>query len=374
MTIAIKAIKAERKDGSFEQNFRNTNRTIDFKWTISGDTYDYRRTLKRCGLEYNGADKTWHWDQDELPDAVKGIIDALGGLTLDDLTDEITSDYEAPSAEDEEATQPDPPPKPEPQVNTGHLPDWFIPPTWWKHINLYIQFRPAVAIVGPAGNGKTTACEIALQAQNIDYLMLSCTDRTEVIDLVGGTVLTKDGEQWRDGLVTRAFKAGQAVILDEADALDPRVMMSLQTALLDPGPDGNARYVTVEGEKVYPADKCPILMTMNTVGSGRNRQYVGRNQLDAASLDRLTMIQTTYENEADMLQKRGVGKRLASRIVTWAEVMRNKIDDAGLPLVLSPRTMLRIAQCVDDFGWDFQVATELEFFSRIDPQDQPLLK
>ena len=319
--------------------------------------------LHNIGAEFVKPIKSWVFEANKLTPEVDAFIDKIIG----DVSDELT----AASSQDLVVVEQN-----QDKIETlsaeygDKLPTWFIPPSWWTRLNTYLMTlnRPSIAIVGPAGNGKTSTAEMALQANDINYYIMNCTDRTEVSDLIGGDKIRAGGEEFVEGIVLKAFREGKGVILDEADALDPRVMMSLQTALLDPGPDGTSRFIALpSGEKVYPADKCPILMTLNTFGTGANRQYNGRNKLDSASIDRLTVISTGFENETAILKGRGYDSMLASRIVGWAQQIRIKIDEAGLPLILSPRTMLKIAQCVKQAGWELEEAIKWEYFEAIDP-------
>lgn len=351
-------------------------------WVFMGDftaTYPNRFAFKRGGAKWNKSLKNWMYTGLRLTDDIKAIgefIDVTASeidpddVDLSNITDVLMSAFQVKPADEPEETG-----LATPSTDETALPNWYTKPSWWDYINIYIDRRPATAIVGPAGNGKTTTCEIALKAQGFEFESLSCTDRTEVVDLVGGTILTTNGEEWVDGIVTRCFREGKAVILDELDALDPRVMMCLQNALQDAGPDNTGRYVSTPAGRVYPSGKCPILMTMNTVGSGATRQYVGRNRLDSASMDRITILQTGYENEVEVLKKRGAIKgRLAKKIVTWAETTRKHIDNAGLALVLSPRTLLRIGESVQDIRMEFELACELEFFSRLEADQREIVE
>lgn len=324
---------------------------IEGTWVLTGETYVRRRTLLAAGGKWDAKLKTWKFD------------DPLPGVVIEVITD--WKKYEE---------QPTQEPQQAPQEEPLTLPSWFTPPSWWPLIGIYIQHRPAIAVVGPAGNGKTTTVEQALAALNMPFVSISCTDRTEVVELTGGTILTASGEEWRDGQVTQAFRNGWAVVLDEADALDPRVMLALQNALQDAGPDGKARYINTPGGRVYPAAACPIILCMNTYGEGGSRTYNGRNKLDAASMDRFTVLSTTYENEEAIIKARGYSARTANGLVNWANDMRRKIAEAGMTIPLSPRTLLRMAQAVDTFGWSFEIASQVEFFSRMDQERAALLK
>jgi len=344
---------------------------------IMGDTYtrigkdeDTRTAMYGANGEFVKPIQAWvmQYDNLSLNPTIKNKIDKVIG--------EVSPELEAASTQNHDTVEE----TPIPTLSEEHaekLPDWFMPPSWWKRLITYINIlgRPAIAIVGPAGNGKTTTAEMCFIANDIDYYIMNCTDRTEVTDLIGGDKIRAGGEEFVEGIVLKAFREGKGVVLDEADALDPRVMMSLQTALLDPGPDGTARFIALpSGEKVYPTGLCPIIMTLNTFGTGANRQYNGRNKLDSASIDRLTVISTGFENEIAILKARGYEHQLASKIVSWAHGIRRKIDEAGLPLILSPRTMLKIAQCVRDAGWTFEDAVRFEYYEAIDPKFLEFLK
>ena len=43
-----------------------------------------------------------------------------------------------------------------------------------------------------------------------------------------------------------------------------------------------------------------LIATANTFGNGANAQYVGRNQLDSATLDRFVTIEWGYDEELEM--------------------------------------------------------------------------
>ena len=339
-------------------------------YKIMGKTFPFRSMFQTAGAKWDANEKVWYFLNEIHP-------------TIKALVSEIREDVNHPLSQVERMFNPPQhietktirtvkaregalkriTKKPRPKATDT----WFVKPSWWQLAMLYIQHRPALAVVGPAGNGKTTTVEQALRALSIPFLSISCTDRTEVLDLVGGTVLTAQGEMWRDGLVTTAFKQGMAVVMDEADTLDPRVMMSLQNALQDGGVDGKARYVNTPDGRVYPSGKCPIVLCMNTTGAGATRAYNGRNKLDGASLDRLSYIATGYENEASIITSRGHKQETADKIVEWASITRSKIDNAGINVTLSPRTLLRMAQGMDLFGWNLPTSAEREFLSRLSP-------
>jgi hypothetical protein len=324
---------------------------------VSGDTWLRRKLLAAEGGQWSKGSNAWVFKS--VPKGLDGMLTWLPELSAGSIQVQIES--AEPAALAQEASETPTAPK----VVSVSYPAWYVAPSWGAKLVKYIKWgRPAIAIVGPTGNGKTTATEETLKALGVAFIAISCNDQLTPLDLVGGRTIVNGSEAWVDGPVTKAFREGKAIMLDEADTLDPRTAMCLQNVLQDAGADGKARYINTPEGRVYPAGACPVILCMNTVGSGANRQYSGRNALDLAMLDRLSFIQTGYENEVDIIAKRGYGGGIAKRVVEWAESTRQKIDASGLRVSLSPRTLLRVAQQMA-CGEQWEAVIEDEFFSRL---------
>lgn len=264
--------------------------------------------------------------------------------------------------------------------NAANAPTNIVKPSYWSTLCMYLtpgHTRPVITLVGPAGNGKTSTAEAVLEVLGYEYEVLDMTEFVEPADLIGSTTyVLKDGngaEVWRDGLITRCFREGKALIINEFDAANPRAALCLQSAFQAAGTNKRGRYVTTTEGRVYPAGDCPIILTMNTFGSGASRQYVGRNALDAASLDRMSVITTKYENEGEILRRHGFDPDTAESLVKWATGMRNQIDTNELRVILSNRTLLRMAEAIDLYGWEMQEAVEKEFLDRLDDDIREVL-
>ena len=88
----------------------------------------------------------------------------------------------------------------------------------------------------------------------------------------------------------------------------------------------------------------PSVVTMNTWGSGATRDYVGRNALDAASLDRFdTVINFTYAREEVILAGTGLDKGTARELVNKVIKLRKDIETKNMRIVLSTRRLLDIS-------------------------------
>jgi hypothetical protein len=380
------------------------------KWLFTGATYPHKGTFRAAGAEWNREVMSWTYFGINLPDAIKklGTVSPLHIGSPPPQTDStsplrprIERVVEEKIVEVEKVVE-----KPVPvyrnltyrrksgrkmaarkweRKTPAAKSQGFVPPSYWERLTLYLTpgiSRPAIAMVGPAGNGKTTTAEEAFKALGYDYIVIDANDRMEAADLVGAmTFRQQDGnasEVWRDGPVAKAFREGKAILINEFDALDPRAAMCLQSVMQDAGKDRTGRYVTLPGnpdeDRIYPNGDCPLVLTMNTFGDGPNREYVGRNSLDAASKDRITIIDTGYENEDKILMAKGFTSTTAQDLVKWATEMRRRIDRDGLRIILSNRTLIRMAQAMEVYGWTFKQTVEREFLSRFSEAERKYLQ
>ena len=350
-------------------------------WKLTGETYFRRRTLARAGLKWNAEEKVWTMSGENLPAEIATMV----------TTWELAKPSSEPEAQPAAEPVAEPVVEPEQQLEqelaqivAAEPEPGIVKPSYWKLLCTYLRpgaCRPAIALVGPAGNGKTTAAEEAMRVQGIEFIVIDANVSMEPVDLVGGmTYKVENGvgrQVWADGPVTKAFREGKGVIINEFDTLDPRTALCLQSAFQGKGSKVAMRYITLAGnpeeDRVHPAGDCPIILTMNTYGSGATRQYVGRNALDAATRDRLTIISTGYENEAQILQHHGYAQNAAQAVTSWAETTRRKIDQTAVPVILSIRTMLAICELIG-VGFNLMAAADAEFWGALAPEVAEVLR
>lgn len=179
-----------------------------------------------------------------------------------------------------------------------------------------------VYLHGPAGSGKTTVGRNAADAFGLKFYTAAKVESEYLLlgfkDARGETVRT----QFRE-----AYEHGGVFLFDELDASSPGAVVALNMALANgvcPFPDGN-----VTRHKDFHC-----IAAGNTVMSGSSRQYTGRSQMDAASIDRFYFIEFGYDNELE--------RTLASD-AKWVEnvqAYRAIVAERGLPHLITPRATI----------------------------------
>lgn len=183
----------------------------------------------------------------------------------------------------------------------------------------YCSTRIWPYLVGPAGSGKTTIAEQIAQALKLSFYFAAKVQSEFTllgfINAAGDIVRTPFRE---------AYEHGGVFLFDEVDGSNANALNAFNAALANshcPFPDRSV-------------DRHPDFIAIaagNTFGRGADRQYVGRTQLDAATLDRFAVIEIEYDEE------------LESRIATnaqwcaYIQAVRAEIMARNVRHICSPR-------------------------------------
>lgn len=186
----------------------------------------------------------------------------------------------------------------------------------------------AVMLVGPAGTGKSHAAEQAALALDLDFYAMSVGAQTSKSDIIG----YMDALQNYVRTVFRdAYEHGGLFLLDEIDAGNSNVLIQLNAALSN-------GYMSFPDGMVRRNDNFRIVASANTFGLGASRQYVGRNQLDAATLDRFAVL--TWDIDAELERSLAVGQ-YGPAWLTVVRHVRSFVQAQDLRVVISPRATQR---------------------------------
>lgn len=152
----------------------------------------------------------------------------------------------------------------------------------------YAANRKSVMLVGPAGSGKTTLAEQIATALGLDFYMSGkCADEVKITGYMDG------GGTYRTTAFRKAYEFGGVFLFDEMDGWSPDALIAVNAPLA--GQWGDFPDAMVKRHPDFVA-----IGAANTYGRGADRQYVGREQLDAATLDRFAVIEIDYDEDLEM--------------------------------------------------------------------------
>jgi len=191
-------------------------------------------------------------------------------------------------------------------------------------------------LVGPAGSGKTSAAKKVAQDFESSFYSMSLSGQTSEIKLAG----YKDaaGNYHRTSF-REAFENGGVFLLDEVDNGNPNILTVLNSAV-DNG------FFTFPDGKVEKHESFRIVTTANTYGKGGSREYVGRNPLDSAFLDRFLVLDWEYDEqlEFNIAPDKNWCKHVQS--------IRKIAADLSVRLIVSPRATLNGGKLTDMYSYE----------------------
>jgi MoxR-like ATPase len=151
-----------------------------------------------------------------------------------------------------------------------------------------IQANVPLALIGPAGTGKTTiARQIAevlseILDREMPFGTMSMTAGTSTIAFNGRVNPISD--VFIPSQFSQIFENGGVFLFDELDAADDNTLLKANQPL------ANRRFANDStGVTLYQHEHCYLMAALNTMGTGANRAYGARVKQDAAALDRWAM-------------------------------------------------------------------------------------
>lgn len=193
----------------------------------------------------------------------------------------------------------------------------------------FIQMDEPVYLAGPAGCGKNILCKQIAETMGLDFYFSNAV--TQEYKLTG---FTDANGIYHESQFYKAFKNGGIFMLDEMDASIPEVLIILNAAIANRYFDFPAPIGYVEAHPDFR-----IVAAGNTFGTGADYDYVGRSQLDAASLDRFAMVKMTYSEKIEESVANGNTELLA-----FCRAFRESAKEAGVRTVVSYRAIGRMAK------------------------------
>lgn len=205
-----------------------------------------------------------------------------------------------------------------------------------------------ILLVGPAGLGKTTMGHQIAEACGLEYRgEIAVSGGATESALLGRMTpnLTTGEQHYRPSIVTTAFEHGGLVLIDEVDGGDSNVLLALNSLL------ANGQATLPDGRRVARHAQCVVLACANTFGNGADRQYVGRNQLDAAFLDRFAGGRT-FALGYDHTLELALAARLIPKVTAQTEWVkrfygiRRRLAEAKVRRIWGTRALLGISEMI----------------------------
>jgi cytidylate kinase len=210
-------------------------------------------------------------------EAVDKVVSLMAGKLASELVPQLVAENMAELSRTVEITVPK---MPKVKVSTAH-----------KMLPTVLQAIVAGAspfLVGPAGSGKTTLGEQIAKALGRKFYMAARVTSeyklTGFIDANGKLVRTAFRE-W--------YEHGGVFLFDEVDSSDADALTAFNAALSN-------GYAEFPDGLVQRHKDAVALAAGNTFGRGADRQYVGRQQLDAATLDRFVILEVDYDDQLEL--------------------------------------------------------------------------
>ena len=189
----------------------------------------------------------------------------------------------------------------------------------FEQILTQIQLDEPIMLIGPAGSGKNVAI-----SQVADYLGLHMYYTNNASNEFKLTGFIDAGGNYRDTEFYKAFKNGGVFFLDEIDNSDPSALIVINSALAN-------GYMAFPHETIDRHPDFRIIAAANTWGKGADLQYVGRNALDGATLDRFDNIFFDYDQKLEQALYPN------DEVLQFMWSFRNAVYQSKVPHIVSTR-------------------------------------
>lgn len=215
----------------------------------------------------------------------------------------------------------------------------------------YVMMNEPVMLVGPAGTGKNVLCKQVAKALGIDfYFTNAVTQEYKLTGFIDANGLFHETEFYK------AFKNGGLFMLDEIDASIPEVLVILNAAIAN-------RYFDFPNGRIEAHKDFRVVSAGNTFGKGASFEYVGRNQLDGASLDRFAIVEIGYSPRIEESLTND------KELLEFIRDFRESCQESGINHIVSYRCIVRLSKMLSIDGMDKKGVMKESLFKNLDEDD-----
>lgn len=192
----------------------------------------------------------------------------------------------------------------------------------FSYVKQIIESGMPVLLHGPAGTGKSTLAQQVAESLSLSFHSISCTKQMSVNSLLGfisinGVYLPT---QFR-----HAFEHGGMFLLDELDAADPNVLLTLNT--IENG------YISFPDQIIQMHPSFRLVATANPFHA--HSTYTGRSKLDFSTLDRFFLVELERDSSLEL-------SLTSPEIVQHADIARSLLASHGISSTVTMRDTIRL--------------------------------
>ena len=187
-----------------------------------------------------------------------------------------------------------------------------------------LSARLPLFLVGEAGSGKTHLVEQCAEALGLKFYCISVCAQTTASTLLG--YMDANGKYVRS-LFREAYENGGVFLLDEVDNGNPNVLSVLNASISN-------HVCSFPDQMVKKHPDFILCASGNTYGHGANRKYVGRLEIDGATLDRFVFVEIGYDEK---LENNICGNKAYAKLI---QALRKRAQELKLRNIISPRASI----------------------------------
>jgi MoxR-like ATPase len=224
----------------------------------------------------------------------------------------------------------------------------------FKQVLKLAEQRENCYLVGPAGSGKTTVAAKVAEALELPFYEHGAMSAKH--DFFG--YMDANGIYHRTAF-REAFEHGGVFLWDEMDSSIPHEAITANGAI---AASVGQEISFPDGMVARHADFI-VIAAANTYGSGASREYVGRYQLDAATLDRFAVLDFPYDTKLE---------RALAGNDDWTfkvQQIRKAVEKLKIRHIVSPRASIKGAKMLAA-GMDEKQVAELYLWRGISKDDR----
>lgn len=220
-----------------------------------------------------------------------------------------------------------------------------------------LMVRVNTAIVGSPGSGKTTCVYKIGEALKLPVYSKSLSSQTAVYEFFGhrtadGTYISTD--------YRKAFEHGGIFLIDEFDNGNANVLAALNQSIEN-------EYCNFPDGEVKKHQDFVAVAAGNTYGNGATMDFVGRNKIDKATLDRFSFM--AFDIDEDFEMRIAVNKDWCKKVQAY----RKRVAEKRIEAIVSPRATFNGEKLLKA-GIPEQEVIEMVIFKGMNEDERNLLK